>query len=121
MNTAPFFHRCRAVCAAFALGALAFLPTAHADDAPRIDALRVAKLATDYLATHGRGAPHIVSIAIESDALFHGKASWIVRWSHPIFADGNKEVGMRVKFDGTVSYLVDDKSGSKKRAVPPKS
>lgn len=118
MNATPIFRICLTVCAAIAL---AFLPTAHADDRPRIDALRVAKIATDYLATHGRGAPYIVSIAIEKDALFHGKTSWVVRWSHPLSADGNMEVGMRVKFDGTVSYLIDEKAGSKKQAEPPKS
>jgi len=118
VNTTPIFHACLAACTAIAL---AFLPTAHADDHPRIDALRVAKIATDYLATHGKGAPDIVSIAIEKDALFHGKTSWVVRWSHPLAVDGNMEVGMRVKFDGTVSYLVDEKAGSKKRAEAPKS
>lgn len=111
-------NRFRNFCAAIAL---AFLPAAHADDAPRVDALRVAKIASDYLATHGKGAPYVVSIALEKDAIFHGKTSWVVRWSHPILADGNMEVGMRVKFDGTVSYLVDEKAGSKKRAVPPNS
>ena len=35
--------------------------------------------------------------------------------------DGNKEVGMRVKHDGSVSYLVEDKSAPKKRNVPLKS
>lgn len=114
-------HRCRAVCAAIALGALAFLPVARAENAPRIDALHVAKLASDYLAAHGKDAPHVVSIALEKDALLGGKTSWIVRWSRPLLADGNKEVGMRVKPDGSVSYLVEDKSGPKKRAVPLKS
>ena len=110
----------RAVCAAIVLGALAFLPAAHAEDAPRIDALHVAKLAAAYLATHGKDAPHVVSIALESDALLHGKISWVVRWSHSILADGNKEIGMRVKLDGTVSYLVEDKSGPAKIVNPTK-
>jgi hypothetical protein len=82
-----------------------------------VDALRVAKIATDYLATQGKGAPYIASIALEKDALLHGRISWVVRWSGPIFADGNTEVGMRVKFDGAVSYLVDEKAGAKKRPV----
>ena len=121
MKTGSLFHHCRAISAAIALGAFAFLPSAHAENAPRIDALRVAKLASDYLATHGKDAPHVVSIVLEKDALLGGKTSWIVRWSHPLLADGNKEVGMRVKLDDTVSYLVDEKSSPKKRAVPPKS
>ena len=121
MKTASLIRRSRAVCAAIALGAFAFLPVVRAESAPRIDALHVAKLASDYLATHGKDAPYVVSIALEKDALLGGKTSWIVRWSRPLLADGNKEVGMRVKLDGSVSYLVEDKSGPKKRAVPLKS
>ena len=121
MKNSLFLHRRRALCAAIAFGALAFLPTAQAEDAPRMDALRVAKLASDYLATHGKEAPYIVSVALEKDALLNGKTSWIVRFSRPLLADGNKEVGMRVKLDGSVSYLVDDKAAAKKRAAPLKS
>ena len=120
MKTGSLFHHCRAISAAIALGAFAFLPSAHAENAPRIDALRVAKLASDYLATHGKDAPHVVSIVLGKDALLHGQTSWIVRWSRPILADGNKEFGMRVKLDGSVSYLVEDKSGPKKIVNPTK-
>ncbi len=106
------------LCALLALGLHAFSPALHAENAPSVDALRVAKIATEYLATHGKDAPHIVSIAIESDSLVGGKLSWVVRFSRPVLADGNKEIGMRVKFDGTVTYIIDEKSGSKKsRAV----
>ena len=118
MKTPSLLHRGRALCAAIALGALAFLQTAHAESAPRIDALQVAKLAAAYLATHGKDAPYVVSIALEAEAVTGGKFSWIVRWSHPILSDGNQETGMRVKPDGSVSYLVENKSGPKKRAVP---
>ena len=120
MNTA-FFPRLTALCAAITLGAFAFLQSAHADNAARVDALHVAKVATDYLATHGKNAPYITSIALEADALMGGRTSWIVRFSRPILTDGNKEVGMRVKHDGSVSYLTEDKSAPKKRNVPLKS
>ena len=60
MKTASFTRRCLALCAVITLGASAFLQSANAGEAPRIDALHVAKIATDYLATHGRSAPHIV-------------------------------------------------------------
>ena len=120
MNHPPLLHRSLALCAAIALGALVILPSARAGDAPRIDALHVAKIASDYLATHGRNAPYVVSIALEADALLGGKSTWIVRFSHPISADGNSEVGMRVKLDGTVSYLVKDKDGAKKHGAPVK-
>ena len=89
-------------------------------NAPRIDALHVAKIASDYLATHGKDAPHIVSIALEADALMGGRSSWIVRFSRPISVDGNSEVGMRVKLDGAVSYLVKDKDAAKKHGAPVK-
>ena len=108
------------LCAALALGFLTLLPAANAQGAPGIDALRVAKIATDYLASHGKAAPHIVSIALEPDALMGGKVSWIVRFSRPVFAEGNKEIGMRVKTDGTISFLIEDKSGPKKSRVPVK-
>ena len=121
MITTNFFHRCHAVCAAIALAVLANLPAAQAENAPRIDALHVAKVAADYLATHGKDAPYVVSITLEADAILSPKSSWIVRFSRPVLADGNKEVGMRVKLDGSVSYLIEDKSGPKKRAVPLKS
>jgi hypothetical protein len=121
VKAGSLLHRCRAVCAAIALGASAFVPIAQAENAPRIDALHVAKLASAYLATHGKDAPYIVSIALEKDALLKGGTSWIVRWSRPLLTDGNKEVGMRVKPDGSVSYLIEDKSARKQRAVPLKS
>lgn len=110
-----------ALCAAIALGFLACQPAANAQNASAIDALRVAKIATDYLATQGKGAPHIISIALESDSLVGGKISWVVRFSRPILSDGNKEIGMRVKTDGTTSFLIEDKSGPKKHRVPVKS
>ena len=121
MKTASLTLRCLALCAAIALVASAFPQSARAADAPRIDALHVAKIATDYLASHGRSAPHIVSISLDSEAILSGKSSWIVRFSHALLTDGNREVGMRVKLDGSVSYLTEDKNGPKKRNVPLKS
>ena len=121
MKIAFLLRRSLILCVVIALGNLAVLPAVQAENAPGIDAFRVAKIATDYLATHGRSAPHVVSIVLESEALMGGKTSWIVRFSRPILADGNKEVGMRVKLDGSVSYLVEDKSGPKKHRAPVKS
>lgn len=121
MKTASFTRRSLALCAVITLAASVFLQSANAENAPRLDALHVAKVATDYLATHGRNAPHIVSISLESDAFIGGKISWIVRFSHALLTDGNREVGMRVKLDGSVSYLTEDKNGPKKRNVPLKS
>ena len=117
MKIAPILRRAAALCAALALSASAL----SAADARRVDALHVAKVATDYLATLGKNAPQIVSIALESDALVGGKTSWIVRFSHSILVDGNKEIGMRVKLDGSVSHLTESKTGPKPRNVPLKS
>lgn len=96
--------------------AIALTPFVRADDPPpRVDALQVAKIASAYLATQ-KSAPYVVSIVFEREAIFNGTSSWIVRWSRPIVADGNTEVGMRVKSDGSVTYIVEGKSSPKKRA-----
>lgn len=121
MKFTTFTCRCLALYAITALIAFATPQYARAADGPRIDALHVAKVATDYLTNHGRNAPSIVSISLETDALLGGKTSWIVRFSHALLTDGNREIGMRVKLDGTVSYLTEDKAGGKKRNVPLKS
>lgn len=120
MKTATILHRGLAVCAAITLCATAFPHSTRAGNAPRIDALHVARIATEYLATRGKDAPYLISIALEADAIASPKSSWVARFSRPILVEGNLEVGMRVKFDGSVSYLVEDKSGPRKRAVPPK-
>ena len=93
MRHASPARRCLTFCAAIALGILALLPAAHAENAPGVDALRVAKIASDYLATHGRGAPYVVSIVLESDTFGGPKTSWVVRFSRALLTDGNKEVG----------------------------
>lgn len=116
MKTATILRRGLAVCAAITLCACAFPLSAQAGNAPRIDALHVARIATEYLATHGKEAPYIVSITLEADAITSPKSSWVARFSRPILVEGNMEVGIRVKFDGSVSYLIEDKSGPKKRA-----
>jgi hypothetical protein len=118
MKHPSFINLWHAVVAAVAL---AFLPAGHAEDAPRIDALRVAKMAAEYLATRGKDAPYVVSIVLEKDALIHGKNSWLVRWSRPIPLDDDKEIGMRVRLDGSVTHIVEDKAGPKKHRAPMKT
>ena len=85
--------------------------------APKVDAARAARLATDYLATLGTGAPHIVSVTLEKSALVNGSLSWIVRWSAPVNDGGNREIGVRVKMDGTLAHLVENLEGRKDRAI----
>ena len=94
------------------LAALAMLlhgATARGDSAPRLDAMRAAKIATDYLATLGPGAPYIVSVTLERASLVQRKQSWVIRWSVPFVADGERELGLRVNFDGTTARLVAEK------------
>jgi hypothetical protein len=96
--------------------ALALAAAAPAADKPAVDALRAAKIATDFLAQQGAGAPHIVSIALESSAIIKPQASWVVRWSKPIVSDGATEVGLRVKSDGSITRLVENKHARSTRA-----
>jgi hypothetical protein len=82
---------------------------------PAIDVVRAAKLASDFLAQQGAGAPYIVSITMDEGAIIRGETSWVVRWSKPIVSDGSTEVGVRVKGDGTVVRLVEGKGTRSKR------
>ena len=86
-------------------------------EAPKLDAARATRLATDYLATLGGNAPHIVSVQLEKSALLNGSLSWIIHWSEPVNDNGNREIGVRVKMDGTMAHLVDNLEGRKKRAT----
>jgi hypothetical protein len=109
MNLIP-----RAALGVIFLGALSISVVA---DAPKVDAARAAKLATDYLVTLGPSAPHIVSITLEKSAIVNGTYSWIIRWSSPIQEGAQSEIGVRVKMDGTLAHLVEDKEARKKRAA----
>jgi hypothetical protein len=85
--------------------------------APKVDAARATRLATDYLATLGPGAPHIVSVTLEQTALLSGTQSWIIKWSAPVMDGANREIGVRVKMDGSLAHLVDNLEGRKERAT----
>ena len=68
MKTASLTRRCLALCAVITLGASVFLQSAHADNAPRIDALHVAKVypsekLTDALALLASSYRLVISIA----------------------------------------------------------
>jgi hypothetical protein len=100
--------------AAAMLGPLTFASFAAA---PEVDAARATRLATDYLNTLGANAPYIVSVTLEKSSLVGGSQSWIIRWSAPIVEGSQSEIGVRVKMDGTLAHLVEDKEARKKRAV----
>ncbi len=70
--------------------------------------------------TRGKDAPHIVSIVLEQDSLLRGTNSWVVSWSRPMMLEGDKEIGMRIRLDGSVTHIVENKSGPTKRRAPVK-
>ncbi len=99
------------------LAALAMMSfaTSPLQAAEKVDALRVAKIATDYLAKQGAGAPEIVSITLDNGTVLNVKHSWVVRWSAPIGSGKAREVGLRVRPDGSVARLVEDSHSVSKR------
>ena len=99
----------------FVLAAFVPAPGASAGDGPQLDAVQAAKIATDYLATLGAKAPHIVSLTLEKSALLHGRLSWVARWSRSIELEGEKEVGLRVNLDGSTARLIEDKTAARRR------
>jgi hypothetical protein len=102
---------------AVALGFLLPCAGVSAEDRPAIDAVRAAKIATDYLARLGPNPPYIVSLILEKSGILKGKTSWVALWSRSIEADGNRELGMRVNLDGTTAILVEDKTAARKRSM----
>ena len=89
--------------------------TASLHAAEKIDALRAAKIATDYLAKHGSATTQIVCIKLDSGTVLNANQSWVVRWSAPIGSAGQPEVGLRVKPDGSLARLVEDSRSASKR------
>ena len=113
---------CAAAFRVRAIAALAlFIPAqlAFAADRPPLDAVRAAKIATDYLATQGANAPFIASVTLEKSAILHGRSSWVARWSRAISANGDLEVGLRVNLDGTTARLVLGKEAARRRKAGP--
>ena len=104
---------------AFALGLLLLTAIAGSASAqrPSLDAARATRIASDYLATLGSRAPYITTVTLESTALLNGAQSWVIRWSEPIVEGSQKEIGVRVKMDGTMAHMVEDKDARMKRAT----
>jgi hypothetical protein len=90
--------------------------TSRAADKPAIDIVRAAKLASEFLAQQGAGNVHIQSLVIDTGAVFKGQPSWVATWSESLQVDGQKEVGVRIKDDGTVVRLVEGKGSRSKRS-----
>jgi hypothetical protein len=103
---------------ALALAALlAFTTQAFADDAPRVDAIRAAKIATDYLRTLGANPPYITSLTLERGGIVSGGSYWVARWSRPVKVDNDREIGLRVNPDGSIARLVDGQKLSRNRVL----
>ena len=94
---------------------LTFTCSGFAAERPGIDALRATKLATDFIAKMGPNAPYIASVSIDRGAIFNGTPTWVVKYNAPIEVDGSKEVGLRVKSDGSVVRLVEAKGARSNR------
>ena len=97
-----------------ALAMFLFAAAAFGGGAPRLDAVRAAKIASDYLATLGPGAPYIVSVTLERLSLLQAGQSWVIRWSDPFVTGGERELGLRVNYDGTIVRLVAEKPAAAK-------
>lgn len=83
------------------------LSSAFAADAPRLDAVRAAKIAGDYLASlREPSGPYITSVTLDIGGIIAGERSWIVRWSAPFGDSKQPDVGVRVRMDGSYVRLV---------------
>lgn len=85
--------------------------------APALDAAKATTIATNYLKGLGGGAPHIVSVNLERSSIMNPTYSWVIRWSSAIGEGAQREIGMRVKMDGSVARLVEDLEARKQRAL----
>ncbi len=77
---------------------------------PAVTAQKVAKMADDYLKERGLlNSVYIVSITMESTELFGGPKHWFVKWnkSLPVEDSKQKEIGLKISFDGKLVRLVD--------------
>lgn len=50
----------------------------------------------------------IQSVSLERASFTSSESFWVVKWDHPVPASNprNREVGMKIRMDGTVSRLV---------------
>jgi hypothetical protein len=77
---------------------------------PAVTAQKVAKMADDYLKERGLlNSTYIVSITLETTELFGAPKHWFVKWDKPLPVEGSKqkEIGLKISFDGKLVRLVD--------------
>jgi len=85
---------------------------------PPVDAMKAAKIATDYLNSLGGSERFITSVTLDRGAMISGKQSWMVRWSKSIDDGLDKEIGLRVKMDGSIARVVESKASKSGRNEP---
>lgn len=77
---------------------------------PAVTAQKVAKMADDHLKERGLlNSAYIVSITMESTEIFGAPKHWFVKWnkSLPVADSKQKEIGLKISFDGKLVRLVD--------------
>ena len=77
---------------------------------PAVTAQKVAKMADDHLKERGLvNSTYIVSITLEQSVLFGAPQYWLVKWDKRIPVEGSKqkEIGLKITFDGKLVRLVD--------------
>lgn len=85
-----------------------FIPAEAAP--PAVTAQKVAKMADDYLKERGLlNSVYIVSITLETTELFGKPQHWFVKWNKPLPVEDlkEKEIGLKISFDGKLVRLVD--------------
>ena len=97
--------------------AISFLTVQALQAAPKVDAVRAAQIATEFLKKLGPDAPYIESVTLENSAILKGEQSWVVNWSKSFEHEGNTFIGVRVKMDGSIAQLAINKEARRKRAM----
>ncbi len=84
-----------------------------AQAAPRITIGEAASIAQNELKSRGLESQiYIVGIALQADGMANTEKYWNVRWSEAIAGEERKkEVGVKVKMDGSIVRLVESSEG----------
>ena len=92
-----------------ALLCLFFTVAAFADDIPAISAHQALDAAEKSMSDRGVAKDvYIASVSLTHSTMFGGEVYWLVKYSHPIPAEGpnQHEIGVKVRMNGGVTRLV---------------
>ncbi len=84
-------------------------PALFATERPAISARQALDIAEKDLASRNLTQKlYVVSVTLERPSVFGGITYWLVKWSDTIPASNpnNREIGMKVRMDGTPTRLV---------------